>query len=82
MNMGYFVHSKYLSLNKIHHNLTIEEIFSESFFSLLVLMISCILFLLSNETRIYCINEIGTSNNFKIRTVYQKTHVEKLKKTS
>ena len=70
MNIGYFVHSKYLSLNKLHHTLTIEEIFSESFFSLLVLMVSCILFLLANETRIFCLSEIGTNDGFKIRTLF------------
>lgn len=70
MNLGYFVNQKYLSLNKLHHILTYEEIFSESFFSLLILMVSSNLYLLANEMRIYCINEIGNKDNFKIKTLY------------
>lgn len=83
ISISNFMHVEYFTYTKISHMITFNEIFTEGFLSLNLMLISTIYFMLATENRLICFkeNDINGKNNFKIKPVFEKTHFEKIKKT-
>jgi hypothetical protein len=83
ISIGNFMHVEFFTLKKISHEITFNEIFTEGFLSLIIMLVSTVYFMLSTENRIICFreNEINGKSQFKIKPIFEKTHLEKLKKT-
>lgn len=82
ISIANFMHVEYFTYKKISHMITFNEIFTEGFLSLNLMLISTIYFMIATENRLICFkeNDMG-KNNFKIKPIFEKTHFEKIKKT-
>lgn len=77
--IAYFMHIQYASLHKIKQEIKLKEIFSEAFFSLFVLLSSCILFMVATENRLICMEkcqEESFRNKFKIKSIFEESHFQ------
>lgn len=63
MSIAYFMHIQYVTLKKINHEIQPKEIFSPTFFCLFVLLSSSLLFMISTENRLICIEEHSMIND-------------------
>lgn len=61
--IAYFMHIQYVTLRKVNHEIHPKEIFSSTFFSLMVLMSASLLFMISTENRLICLEEHSMMND-------------------
>ena len=83
ISIAYFMHMQYINLKKINHILKFKEIFSETFFSLIVMLTSTIYFMISTENRFNCLeqnSDFSPLNSFKIKMLFEKNHFQRIKK--
>ena len=83
ISIAYFMHLQYINLKKINHILKFKEIFSETFFSLIVMLTSTIYFMISTENRFNCLeqnSDYSPLNSFKIKMLFEKNHFQRIKK--
>lgn len=79
-----FMHVEYVSLKKINHTISFEEIYTEAFLSLIVMLGATIYFMISTENRFMCIEtqiSQNTCSSFTIKPVFEKTNFQKIRKT-
>lgn len=79
-----FMHVEYLSLKKINHTILFGEIYTETFLSLILMLGATIYFMISTENRFMCIelaSNHNTTNNFKIKPIFEKTSFQNIRKT-
>ena len=81
-SIAYFMHIQYVSFKKINHDLQSTEIFSSTFFSLLILLSASLFFMISTENRLICMQEftIQDQKKFKIKTIFEKNHQQRILK--
>ena len=77
-----FMHIEYVFLERLNLKISFDEIFSEGFLSILISLSCVIYFMISTENRFFLLqnNKLDRSKNFKIKSVFEKNHYEKLKK--
>lgn len=84
ISIANFMHVEYVSLRKINHTISFEEIYTEAFLSLIVMLGATIYFMISTENRFLCMDTSTTQNtpsSFKIKPVFEKTSFQKIRKT-
>lgn len=84
ISIANFMHVEYVPLKKINHTISFEEIYTEAFLSLIVMLGATIYFMISTENRFICLDapsNSNTPNSFKIKPVFEKTSFQKIRKT-
>lgn len=79
-----FLHSEYVSLKNIDHTITFDEMYTEAFLSLIIMLSSTIYFMVATENRFICLETFSNENTqagFKIKPVFEKTNFQKIRKT-
>ncbi len=67
-------------MEKIIHELGFDEIFSETFYSLFILLFCTLLYVYSIEMRFICIEEDKNNNLNKIKYLYEQNQRSRIKK--
>jgi hypothetical protein len=81
VSISSFTHVEYIVMDKLHHKITFDEIFSKEFLSLLLLINSSVFFLIATENRFVCRdNAIQVINSSKIKAIFQRNTKHKMKK--
>ena len=77
-----FMHIEYIYLKRLNLKISFFEIFSEGFLSILISLCCVIYFMISTENRFFLLlnNKKNKNSNFKIKSIFEKNHYEKLKK--
>lgn len=76
ISVANFMHVEYVPLRKIDHNIDFEEISTESFLSLLLLLAATLYFMISTEKRLCGSND----NDFKIRPLFEQSQTQHIQK--
>ena len=76
------MHVEYSYLKKLNLSINFQEVFYEGFLSILISLTAVIYFMISTENRLYIIlnNKIDDNKLFKIRSIFERNHFEKLRK--
>ena len=82
LTISNFMHVEFILWNKITEKVKFDDIFSEIFLSLIIMLSSTIFFMISTENRLLSINEtnINQSNGNKIKSIFEKNILNELKK--
>lgn len=81
VSISSFTHVEYIVMDKLHHRITFDEIFSKEFLSLLLLINSSVFFLIATENRFVCRdNAIQAINTSRIKAIFQRNTKHKMKK--
>lgn len=84
ISIANFMHVEYVPLKKINHTISFDEIYTEAFISLIVMLGATIYFMISTENRFICMDLPDNQNvpdTFKIKPVFEKTSFQKIRKT-
>lgn len=76
------MHVEYIQMEKINIEITLTEIFSEDFLSILITLSSIVYFLIATENRLNLISQFqfNQESSFKIKNLFEKNHYDKVKK--
>lgn len=77
-----FMHVEFILWDKITEKIKFNDIFSEIFLSLIIMLSSTIFFMISTENRLLSINETHLNQNKgqKIKSIFEKNILNELKK--
>lgn len=76
------MHVEYSYLKKLSLSINFQEVFYEGFLSILISLTAVVYFMIATENRLYIIlnNKIDDNKMFKIRSIFERNHFEKLRK--
>jgi hypothetical protein len=81
VSISSFTHVEYIVMDKLRHKITFDEIFSQEFLSLLLLINSSVFFLIATENRFVCRDQaMNEMNNAKIKAIFQRNIRHRMKK--
>lgn len=84
ISISNFMHVEYVPFKKINHNISFDEIYTEAFLSLVIMLGATIYFMISTENRFLSLDlPVGQSTTvgYKIKPVFEKTSFQKVRKT-
>jgi len=84
ISIANFMHVEYVSLQKINHTISFDEIYTEAFLSLVVMLASTIYFMVSTENRFVCMEVPScdsTPTKRKIKPIFEKSNYQNIRKT-
>ena len=81
VSISSFTHVEYIVMDKLRHKITFDEIFSQEFLSLLLLINSSVFFLIATENRFVCRDQaLNEMNNAKIKAIFQRNIRHRMRK--